>query len=276
MKTHTTPRAGALTQATEQEPGAAATGIGGLAIIGAGRVGGAIAKGAQAAGLAVSLAGRGDAQERAADARVALLCVPDDELTAACEEISAAVPPPEFVGHTSGASTLKVLEPAQARGAEVFSIHPLQTVPDPDSSLAGAPCAIAGSTASAEELARELATHLDMSPFAVPEAARPAYHAAASMASNLLIALEESAVELLERTGIGDARELLAPLVLQTVTNWAETGGDALTGPIARGDEETVKRHREAIDAVAPELAASYDALAERARAVAVRQADTG
>jgi predicted short-subunit dehydrogenase-like oxidoreductase (DUF2520 family) len=68
---------------------------------------------------------------------------------------------------------------------------------------------------------------------------------------------------------VDDARELLAPLVLRTAANWAEDGPDALTGPIARGDEATVARHREAIAAIAPELTAMYDALAERTREIA-------
>ena len=61
-----------------------------------------------------------------------------------------------------------------------------------------------------------------MRPFRVDEERRAAYHAAASIASNFLVALEESAAELLERAGVEDARELLAPLVLRTAANWAE------------------------------------------------------
>jgi predicted short-subunit dehydrogenase-like oxidoreductase (DUF2520 family) len=108
-----------------------------------------------------------------------------------------------------------------------------------------------------------------MRPFAVPEERRAAYHAAASIASNFLIALEESAAELLQSAGVEDARELLAPLVLRTAANWTERGGEALTGPIARGDEATIERQREAVAEVAPELAAMYEALVARTRAVA-------
>jgi predicted short-subunit dehydrogenase-like oxidoreductase (DUF2520 family) len=134
----------------------------------------------------------------------------------------------------------------------------------------GAPCAIAGSTSQALALARELALRLDMRPFEVPEEARGAYHAAAAIASNLLVALEESAADLLEKTGVDlPPRELLAPLVLRTAANWAERGPDALTGPIARGDTATVERHMETLSAIAPELVPMYEALAERARALA-------
>jgi len=68
------------------------------------------------------------------------------------------------------------------------------------------------------------------------------------------------------------ARELLAPLVLQTTANWAERGGEALTGPIARGDEETVERHLEAIGEAAPELLDVYRTLAARTREIAARR----
>ena len=108
-----------------------------------------------------------------------------------------------------------------------------------------------------------------MRPFRVPEELRAAYHAAASIASNLLVALEESAAELLDRIGVEDARELLAPLVLRTAANWAERGPDALTGPIARGDEATIERHLAALRDTAPELLPLYEALANRAREVA-------
>jgi predicted short-subunit dehydrogenase-like oxidoreductase (DUF2520 family) len=108
-----------------------------------------------------------------------------------------------------------------------------------------------------------------MHPFELSEDQRAAYHAAASIASNFLVALEESAAELLRRTGIEDGRELLAPLVQRSAANWAAWGSAALTGPIARGDEETVERHLEAIEEQMPELLDLYRALSERTRALA-------
>jgi predicted short-subunit dehydrogenase-like oxidoreductase (DUF2520 family) len=91
------------------------------------------------------------------------------------------------------------------------------------------------------------------------------------MASNFLVALESAA----ERVA-GVDRELLAPLVRAAVETWAAEGDAALTGPIARGDEATVARHREAIAERAPELLGLYDALAEATRAVAARAASDG
>jgi predicted short-subunit dehydrogenase-like oxidoreductase (DUF2520 family) len=89
------------------------------------------------------------------------------------------------------------------------------------------------------------------------------------MASNLLVALEESAAGVLESIGLDEPRELLAPLVLRTAANWADRGAAALTGPIARGDEATVARHLEALRERAPELVPLYEALAQRTREVA-------
>jgi len=235
-----------------------------LAIVGAGRVGGSLARAATAAGLRVRLAGRDGALAACRDADAALLCVPDSEIAAAAEMAAEAVGPLRFIGHVSGATGLDALAVCAARGAVTFSLHPLQTIPDGGTDLTAAPCAISGSDADGELLAGALSERLGMRPFAVPESSRAAYHAAAAIASNFLVALEESAAGLLDAAGIDDARELLAPLVLRTAANWTERGSEALTGPIARGDAATVERHREAIRELAPELLPAYEALAAR------------
>lgn len=240
-----------------------------LAIVGPGRVGGALASAARSASIDARLAGRDDALAACRDAEAALLTVPDAAIADVAATVAKAVPPLRFVGHTSGATGLDALAACARAGASTFSLHPLQTIPSAEADVTGAPCAVSGTDEAAEALARRLAEALGMRPFAIPEEHRAAYHAAASIASNFLIALEESAADLLARTGVEDARELLAPLVLRTAANWAEDGADALTGPIARGDEATVARHREAIDRLAPELAELYDALAKRTRAIA-------
>src|SRR5262249_887736 len=108
-----------------------------------------------------------------------------------------------------------------------------------------------------------------MRPFEVSEESRAAYHAAAAIASNLLVALEESAAELLDRIGVDQGRELLAPLVLRTAANWAERGPAALTGPIARGARAPLHRHRGALAESGLEHVRMYDALAMRAEAIA-------
>ena len=94
------------------------------------------------------------------------------------------------------------------------------------------------------------------------ESDRAAYHAAASIASNFLVTLEESAAELLAAAGVEDARELLAPLVLRTAANWAERGGAALTGPIAAATRRPCAGTSRRSAETAPELVGLYEALA--------------
>ena len=253
----------ATTATTEADPAS-------LAIVGAGRVGRSLAAALGADGAEVRLLGRGEAVGRPG---AALLCVPDEAIADLAEALAAGAEVPRFVGHTSGAAGLDALVAATEAGAATFSVHPLQTFPDGATDLTGCPCAISGSDDEALSYARALAERLGMRPFEVDEHSRTAYHAAASIASNFLVALEESAAGLLARVGVDEARELLTPLVLRAAANWAELGPRALTGPIARGDSETVRRHLVALREHAPELIGLYEELAERARAVAAEQA---
>lgn len=237
-----------------------------LVVVGRGSVGRSLAKAAEAAGIEVRLVSGDDVPEACPGAAAALLCVPDDVIAKLCSRIAPDAPP--LVGHVSGATTLDALAAAAEHGAATFSLHPLQTFADGDTPVDGTPAAIAGSNEQALAFARTLADILGMRPFEVPDEVRAEYHAAAAIASNLMVALEESAAELLDRIDVGDARELLAPLVLRTAANWAERGPEALTGPIARGDRATVDRHRAALSETAPELLPLYDALAARAERI--------
>ena len=243
-----------------------------LAVIGDGRTGGSVTHAARAAGLDVHVGRRGASAATASLAEVALLCVPDRSIASACAEVAEADPLPAYVGHVSGAAGIDVLAAARRRGAETFTLHPLQTIPTPDTDLAGAPAAVSGSSPAARDVAAALARRLGMVPFDVPAEHRAAYHAAAVLASNFLVALEESATELLTRAGVADARSVLAPLVLRSAANWADAGSAALTGPIARGDEDTVRAHLAAVRALAPELEPTYTALAERTREIAAAE----
>jgi predicted short-subunit dehydrogenase-like oxidoreductase (DUF2520 family) len=219
-----------------------------IAIVGGGRLGRALAGALGATGPF----GRG---HDGAGADAVLLCVPDGEIAAA----AARVAPGPLVGHCSGATGLGVLAPHEA-----FSLHPLMTVTRAGADFRGAGAAVAGSSAQALAFARRLAERLGMRPFEVAAEDRVAYHAGAAMASNFLIALETAA----ERVA-GIDRALLVPLVRASVETWAAEGAAALTGPIARGDEATVARHREAIAERAPDLLALYDVLADATREVA-------
>jgi predicted short-subunit dehydrogenase-like oxidoreductase (DUF2520 family) len=227
------------------------------AVVGHGRLGTALSAALRTAGVPVlGPLGRG---ATAADADVVLLCVPDAEIAAA----AACVAPGRLVGHCSGATTLAPL----AAFPDAFSLHPLMTVTAAGADFAGASAAVAGTTEHARATARDLAAALRMVPFAVADEDRAAYHAAASTASNFLVTLEWAA----ERIG-GLDRAALAPLVRATVDNWlAEGPRHALTGPIVRGDRETVARQRAAVQERTPDLLALFDALAEATGALAAQ-----
>jgi predicted short-subunit dehydrogenase-like oxidoreductase (DUF2520 family) len=231
-----------------------------LAIVGHGRVGSALTIALVRAGYTVEgPLGRG-ADGAGADA--VLLCVPDAEIAGAASRIA----PGPLIGHCSGATGLQVLTPHEA-----FSLHPLMTVTAEGADFTGAGAAVAGSTPRALALAEQLAHALGMRPVEIAEADRPSYHAAASIASNFLITLEAAA----ERLGatVGLERDQLVPLVRATVENWARLGPErALTGPVARGDEATVTRQREAIAEAAPELLELFDALVSATRALAAER----
>jgi predicted short-subunit dehydrogenase-like oxidoreductase (DUF2520 family) len=234
-----------------------------IGIVGRGRAGRTLADALRAAGYEVPPpAGRGDVPE-GADA--ILVCVPDAEIPNAAASVAGAA---RYVGHTSGATPLSALDGA---GAEAFGLHPLQTIPEGGADLRGCGAAVAGATAAALELARTLAERVGMMPFEVSDAQRAAYHAAASMASNYLVALEWAAQTLAQRAGV---EAPFGPLVRTTVENWIAAGPHAaLTGPVARGDEATVARQRAAVADTAPELLATFDALTERTRALAAEAA---
>jgi predicted short-subunit dehydrogenase-like oxidoreductase (DUF2520 family) len=206
-------------------------------VVGRGRLGSTFARHLAAAGFKVTGPhGRG---HDGGDADVVLLCVPD----AAIGEAAAAVRPraDRLVGHCSGATTLAPLAPHAA-----FSGHPLMTVPDGNASLNGAPCAVAGSSPTALALAERLGAACGMRRIRIDDEDRAAYHAAASIAANYLLAVEDLATRVAEDAGLD--RAALAPLVRAAVDAWQERGAaEALTGPVARGDDATVARQRAAI-----------------------------
>ena len=235
-----------------------------VAIIGNGRLGRALAAALGKAGMKVEgPMGRG---ADGGNAPIVLLCVPDAAIADAARAVSAR--DGRLVGHCSGASTLAPLAPHEA-----FSMHPLMTVSDEGARFDGAGCAVAGSTPRAREIASALARRLGMRPFAIADSDRELYHAAASMASNYLVTLEDAA----ERLGalVGLPREHLAPLARAALENWARLGArQALTGPIARGDDTTVARQRAAVAARAAGVLPLWDAMADATRAVAGERDD--
>jgi predicted short-subunit dehydrogenase-like oxidoreductase (DUF2520 family) len=246
-----------------QHPGPHRT-VSDVGIVGGGRVGTVLSRALSAAGYRVlGPSGRGE-MPPAAD--VVLVCVPDREIPDAA---AAAAGRARLIGHTSGATPLDDVD---------FGIHPLQTIrtTDDPTVLTGIGCAIAGRSPDAVAVAHELAEALGMQPFAIADEHRAAYHAAAAFASNFLVTLEAAAERMLTAAvPDADARALLAPLVRRTVENWAMDGPRAaLTGPIARGDEQTVARQRAAVAAGAPELLSLFDVLADSTRSLARRSGE--
>ncbi len=211
-------------------------------VIGArGRVGGAVS---------ARLAKRGIAlpdDETAVD--VVLLCVPDRAIAAVARDIA----PGPWVAHVSGGTPLAALDPHLRR----FSVHPLQTFTHDrgPEQLDGAWAALTGETDEALAAANELAVVLGLRPFPLADERRALYHAGAAIASNYLVTLRRVAGELLTDANV--PAEALDPLMQRVIENHFE-----LTGPIERGDWETVERHRAAITEAAPDLLAAYDELA--------------
>ena len=214
-------------------------------VIGAGRVGTAIAARLRERGLSIS----------ADDPELVLLCVPDRAIA----EVAATVAPGPWLAHVSGATPLAALAPHERR----FGLHPLQTFTRGRGAeqLDGAFAAVTAETADARAAGDWLARTLGLEPFPLAEEKRAVYHAGAAVASNYLVTLRRAAGSLLEAAGAPP--EALDPLMRRTIENDFE-----LTGPIARGDWETVDAHLAAIRAERPELEPMYVALAETTKAL--------
>jgi predicted short-subunit dehydrogenase-like oxidoreductase (DUF2520 family) len=223
-----------------------------VCVVGAGRVGSAVA-----ARLTDRVPTRTTGRElEVGDADLVLLCVPDRAIA----DVAAALPPGPWVAHTSGAHPLEELDPHERR----FSLHPLQTFTrsrGPEQ-LDGAWAAVSGENGEALATGFELAGLLGLRPFELDDEERALYHAAAAVASNYLVTIHWAAAELFRAAGAPP--EALEPLMRRTVEN-----GFELTGPIARGDWETVERHLAEIRARRPQLEPMYRALADVTATVA-------
>jgi predicted short-subunit dehydrogenase-like oxidoreductase (DUF2520 family) len=181
---------------------------------------------------------------------VVFLAVPDAALAEVTQDLARLGPAPGgcVALHLAGALTGDVLTPLNAVGYAVGSLHPLQTVADPWSGaerLRGAAFALAGEPA-AIAAGRRIAAALHGIPLLIPPAFRASYHAAAVFASNYVVAVMAVAARLLVSAGVEADRALpaLLPLVRGTVDNLEHLGlVSALTGPITRGDADTVRLH---------------------------------
>ncbi len=279
-------------------------------MIGAGRLGASLALALRAQGASLlgftahSPAGRARAEAclgGRASASIAdlvslgpnlyVIAVPDQSLPEVATELAAHLPRPAAGGgagsrpgsdapahaggvavlHTSGATSVGVLQPCEQAGAETLVFHPLQTFSDPHTGsarFAGAAIAITPSDSRPDSPAAArgfaLARLLGARPFLLPDEKRGLYHAAATFACNYLVTLEHHAEQLFVQAGLppDEALSLFLPLVRATLDNVAAQGTiEALTGPLSRGDTRTVADHLAILEREAPHLCPVYRAL---------------
>ncbi len=266
-----------------------------IGIVGAGRVGTALGAAMDRAGWPVVAVASRDAGRRArfrefvpdalatADARelaglvdLVWLTVPDD----AIGPLAAGLRPGPGQGlvHASGALPSSVLDPRRSTGAGLASFHPLVPVADIGRAIdafRGASIAVEGDDELVTLLSR-LAGDLGATPIFVPTAAKAVYHAAAVLAAGGVVALLDVIAELGRVAGMDESTALrtYVPLIRQGLVNATDLGvAAALTGPVVRGDRETVALHLEAIARLAPEAVGVYRSLARRQLAIAVARA---
>lgn len=231
-----------------------------VVVLGAGRVGRSYARALRSAGHRVlAELGRSDDPSPIASANVVVIAVPDDALPEAAAVVERLGRPGTVVIHTCG---ILGTEPLARCGSLVAVVHPAVPVATTDHDFAGAKFGVTAAEGLREWCDR-FVRDLGGEPHFVPEETRSRYHAALSMASNFAVALAGDASDLIE-----GRFELLVPLLRATIENVARLGPDAaLTGPIVRGDADTVRAH---LDALPPDLIEVYLANARRTLARAV------
>ncbi len=189
----------------------------------------------------------------------------DDQVEKVCEKIAreSGFKAGDVVLHMSGVLSVEVLNSAKGAGASIASIHPIQSFADIDLAIEQLPGTYFGVTAEEEiqPLVFELVKDLGGVPIAVKDEDRPLYHAAACVVSNYLVALLYLAQEIYSNIGISNEISLRAvwPLIEGTLKNIKEKGtSKALTGPIARGDVDTIKKHLLAFESKLPDATGIY------------------
>ncbi len=181
-----------------------------------------------------------------------------------------------FFYHTSGSLSSAVLEPLQKKGADIGSIHPLQIFADPAKALetlSGIYYAIEGSD-RAMTWAIHMVDKLQGKLLLIPTGRKVLYHMAGVFAANYLVVLVHLAMSIMEEIGETpeDSYQAFLPLMVSALQNVEEFGTAAsLTGPIARGDEKTIRAHLEALEQLPPEILRVYKVLGQEAINLAVR-----
>jgi len=226
------------------------------------------------------------ANSAALDATVLWFCVPDREIRGAASAVADRLAARaaankknkiRFAFHSSGALSSRELEPLRKAGAAVASVHPLMTfVAGARPSLQGVPFAMEGDDA-ATRVARRIVRELGGESFRLPASRKAAYHAWATLTSPLLLAFLVTLEEAARAAGLTreDARRKSLPIIQQTLANYSRLGpAQSFSGPLVRGDAETVARHLAALKKN-PEAREVYVALARAAlRGLPVKNRD--
>lgn len=258
-----------------------------IAIVGCGRMGTALAKTLSGKGYPIvgvsslhltsaqrlaGLCGISAATDRPWEvtqvADVVFLSTPDGVIESVCESISQqnGFLPDAVVLHCSGAHASTILASARPSGASIGSMHPLQSFASIDftkNPFQGIRIAIEGD-AQAVSVADQMARDLEAHPLQIITSGKPLYHAAAVVASNFLVTLMGAAFQFIQQAGVpsDEAFSVLKPLIEGTLANIDRVGvHQALTGPVVRGDVQTVEAHIQAIRETIPELLPFYNCM---------------
>ncbi|KTE33492.1 MULTISPECIES: Rossmann-like and DUF2520 domain-containing protein [unclassified Sphingopyxis] len=197
-----------------------------------------------------------------------VIAVADAALAEVATGLAEALAPgtEPFICHVSGGSGAAILAPLHARGALTAAVHPAMTFTgDPTQEverMAGARFAITAPDSEALAEARTLVSLLGGIAVEIAEDRRALYHAALSHAANHLVTLISGAAHALRAAGADEPEALLAPLVRAALENSLEHGFDALSGPLLRGDADTIRTHLDAIARDCPDLLPDYRAMA--------------
>jgi predicted short-subunit dehydrogenase-like oxidoreductase (DUF2520 family) len=237
-----------------------------------------LAEAKESAKLLVGSNASTDNARTAEQGTVVFLCLPDNKIPRVASELARAKVDwsKKVVFHCSGLLPARVLTPLEKKGASIGSLHPAlpfaQKKPEPGQ-FQGVFFGLEGdknSLATARKMVRALGGHA----FILQEKDKAAYHAGCSIASNYLVVLLESAVLVLMKTGLSEeqATQILFPLAKRTLQNVKDLGVEAsLTGPIVRGDGETIKEHFKALKELPPVLDL-YSRLGARALRIAQKR----
>lgn len=198
-----------------------------------------------------------------------LLAVPDDVLPDLVAGLAAtgAFRAGQMVVHTSGAQGVDILAPGTAAGVLPLALHPAMTFTGRREDLARLATACVGVTVADESgwsVGEALTLEMGAEPVRVPPHARPLYHAALAHGANHLATLVGDAVDALEHAGVVPAQRLLGPLLEAALDNTLRHGDRALTGPVTRGDIDTVRLHLRVLTECAPQLRDPYCTQASR------------